>query len=115
MVTKGLLELNSRKIICKPTEKGTKISNWGQLPWKYLEFASTRYGLLQNDTKLGGLDIFQLRLPNFANMEKEYLWKNSKNITEEFCNIIYKSNRKPRLIETDDGKIFVNETFTENK
>ena len=37
--------------------------------------------------------------------------KYAQTITIEFSNVIIKSKRKPKLIETDDGKEFVNKIF----
>ena len=39
--------------------------------------------------------------------------KNCKTLTNGFTNIFHESNRKPNLIETDDGKKFVNKSFTQ--
>ena len=39
--------------------------------------------------------------------------KYAQTITTEFSNVITKSKRKPKLIETDDGKEFVNKIFND--
>ena len=39
--------------------------------------------------------------------------KSAQTITDEVSNFINKSKRKPSLIETDDGKEFVNKTFND--
>ena len=39
--------------------------------------------------------------------------KSAETITDEVSDLIDKSKRKPNLIETDDGKEFVNETFND--
>ena len=39
--------------------------------------------------------------------------KHAQSITDEFSKIIKTSNRKPNLVESDDGKEFVNKIFNE--
>ena len=39
--------------------------------------------------------------------------KNAQSIPDTFSEIIKSSNRKPNLLETDDGKEYVNKTFNE--
>ena len=69
------------------------------------------YGISNNN---GFRDIFII-IDNFSKFAFTIPLKNkyAQTVTTEFSNIINKSKRKPKLIETDDGKEFVNKIFNE--
>ena len=52
-------------------------------------------------------------IDNFSKFGRTIPWRrNAQTLEDSFEHIVSKSKRKPKLIGTDDGKEFVNQSFT---
>lgn len=111
-----------------------KLREWLQAQEGYTLHYPNRNKFPRNRILVSGIDsLWQADLADFQNISEyndgynyllvcidvfsKYLMvekltdKNAKTTLDAFINILQKSNRKPKQLQTDDGKEFVNSTF----
>ena len=113
MIKQTLIDTFINEIYSKPPKKNYETNKTLLISidetWSADLLQMDDYGVKNNR----GYKYILTVIDNFSNFGWTVPLKNkfAKTVTEEFSNIINNSERKPKLLETDDGKEFTNKMF----